>query len=276
MDLSRTRPVRTARRIHRLACGGSALLLFLIVGLSGKVWLRRTVSNPASLPGVEVHRVSLLGPGISIGVFGGLRQVIGNYFWLRGYLHWESRDPAQAEAAFAMAVAVDPQEWFFWTNGIRMIAFDFPRWELQALREWDDSGLDECAEQMIRRRYAARALDWLSAAERVFPQDPRVGIERGMIQLHAMGDRRAAALAFRAAWEKPGAPLFIARIYAELMRAEGEERLAYDWYREWLPSLPPDVRAAQTEIVLPRIAELEESLEIPPSERFVMPVKRVH
>ena len=89
-----------------------------------------------------------------------------------------------------------------------------------------------------------------------------------MIHLHALGNRRAAALAFRAAWEKPDAPLYTARIYAELMRSEGEEQLAYDWYCRWLPSLPPELREEQARIVRPRISELEEQLGVPAETRF--------
>lgn len=248
-------------------------ILLLGLGFVGRAFLPRYApSASVSVAGNQSELFSKLGPGVSVAVFGGLRQVIANIFWLRGYLLWEARDPAGCEAAFAMAVAADPEEWFFWTNGARMMAYDFPRWELQQWRAQKGQWPDARTERWIRGQAAARALGWLEAAEAVFPQEPRVDIERAMIHLHALGDRRAAALAFRAAWEKPGAPLFTARIYAELMRGEGEARLAYDWYREWFLSLAPEIREKQAPIVLARIAELEEQLSVPREQRFAPPL----
>jgi tetratricopeptide (TPR) repeat protein len=248
------------------------LLVLLALGALGRILLPAWV--PAARAPAAVERTELfarLGPTVSVAVFGGLRQVVANFFWMRGYLLWEARDPAGCEAAFAMAVAADPEEWFFWTNGARMIAYDFPRWELREWQAEHGNPPDGRTERRIRSRAAARALGWLDAAEEVFPEDPRVEIERGMIYLHALGERRAAAEAFRAAWEKPGAPLFTARIYAELLRGEGETEQAYAWYCEWLRSLEAAEQARQAPIVLPRIRALESELDRPAADRFVWP-----
>jgi hypothetical protein len=259
------------RRQARFLTGAFVgLLLLVFLGLITRAALARIVPAAASHELVERSEVfAQLGPSLSIGVFGGMRQVIANLFWLRGYYLWEARDAAGCEAAFALAVAADPEEWFFWTNGARMIAYDFPRWELSQWLASRGQMPDARIERDIRGRAAARALGWLEAAEQFFPQDPRLEIERAMIHLHGLGDRRAAALAFRAAWKKPGAPLFTARIYAELIRAEGDLEQAYDWYCQWLPALPPEEAVRQAGIVLPRIVELEDALQIPAAQRFI-------
>jgi hypothetical protein len=211
---------------------------------------------------VEGDSFATLGPGLSVAVFGGLRQVIANYFWLSGYVEWEERDVVGAEAKFAMAVAADPQEWYFWSNGARMIAYDFPRWELDSVAR-SGRQLDVATDRQIRLAYAIRALEWLDGAEAAMPRDYRISLERAMILLHAVGDRRAAAAAFRECWERPGAPIYTARIHGELLRKIGEEAAAYRWYCDWLSSLDSPRFEEQLAIVLPRIRALEEALDYP-------------
>jgi hypothetical protein len=240
------------------ACG-----VLLLVGVVGRALRAHWELAPSPEAHPSRAAVARLGPGAALAVFGGLRQMIAHGAWIKGYARWEQRDAAGAEAAFALAVAADPREWYFWSNAVRIIAYDFPRWEL---RERDLAGHAPLApeeEARLRARHGARALAWLDAAAAVFPDDPRVELERGMVRLHVLRDRRGAAEAFRAAAGKPGAPLFAARLYGELMRAEGERRLAYDWYRAWLASLPPELRAHQAPVILPRLRELEAELGLP-------------
>ena len=49
-------------------------------------------------------------------------------------------------------------------------------------------------------------------------------LEMGQIYLNRLDDLENAAKWFLRAWEKPGAPFFAARIYAELFAPSGKER----------------------------------------------------
>ncbi len=203
-------------------------------------------------------------------VLGGLQGAVANGFFLKGVLRWEGRDLVGAERSFARAVAADPTKWFFWRHAARLFAFDAPRAEMRA-RAAAGERIGEAEMREMRQRHAERALAWLHAAERVHPADPRVEIERGMILLHALEDRRAAADAFGRAWEAPGGPLFAARLRGALLAEAGETAAAHAWYGRWLQGLDPAARAEQAAIVLPRLRELEERLGIPPERRLLLP-----
>ncbi len=238
----------------------ACVLVCLILG-----WASRPLVSKSS----ESSRVSFeladLNPSLSFAVLGALRQAVANYLWLSAYGSWEARDIEAVQAKFQLAVSVDPNKWFFWSNGARMMAYDFPSWELAS------TAASDVEEARVRAFDANEAIHWLSAAAEQFPDDYRVQLEEGMIRLHVLHDPRSAAAAFRAAWDRPGAPLFTARIYAELMRKVGEPEVAYAWYCEWLMDLPPEAKATQVGIILPRIRALEEVLAVAPERQFHLP-----
>lgn len=197
---------------------------------------------------------------VGMTMFGGLRQVVGSACWLRSYTAWEQREMEEALYFARMAVLADPTERFFWLNGARMIAYDFPRWEL-SLNEQAGVVLSQSQEMKIRETHVREALRWLDHASAALPDDPRIHVERGLIYLNLTGDRAQAAQCFRTAWETSEHPWFAARLYGELLRSMGRSGEALDWYRNLLPELPPDSPAAGADVVTRRIRELEGELE---------------
>jgi hypothetical protein len=185
----------------------------------------------------------------AVGVLSGFRAAVAGFFWLRANLAWEQRDAAATRALVELSLAADERPLYFWLNGARMMAYDFPTWS------------QEDRPAAVRRQAqvaaATMALTFLDEGLRRRGRAPELLIEMANIRLRAMGDREGAARLFREAAELPGAPYYAARIHAELLCALGRPGEALAWLHRVLPTLPADEPAARRAVVEQRIKELE-------------------
>lgn len=156
------------------------------------------------------------------------------------------------------AVSAEPEEWYFWQQTARRIAFDWTHW--RTTRDWTPWA-EELTEPSRREFFAQVALRWLDRAERALPADPAVDLERALIHRVVRGDPAAAAVAYREAWQKPGAPTWAARLYGEWLRESGQIEAARDWYHEVLESLPATEPEASRQLLQERLKGLERLLE---------------
>jgi tetratricopeptide (TPR) repeat protein len=202
------------------------------------------------LPPVVLPSVELVGRGGTLAVLGGMRSVLAGGFWLRTNLAWERRDAAETLALLHLTVAADERPLYFWLNGARMIAYDFPAWR------------SENAPAAVRQRNTAvqaqAAIAFLEQGLRAHGPAAELTIEMANIRLRSLGDREGAARLFRQAAVQPGAPYYAARIHAELLRELGRSAEALAWLKQILPGLPADDPAAQRAVVLERIKGLEQ------------------
>ncbi|MCC5807624.1 MAG: hypothetical protein JJU00_14970 [Opitutales bacterium] len=235
----------------------AAVLLAGLLLIGGALVSVRWLPAPA-VPGAAAEDPTA---AVLRGLLGGTRQSVANFLWIRGYLYWEERDTPGMENAKLWALRLTPENKGFWKNTARVLAYDVPHWERRGAGEREpDTALPPAP---------VRALFLLSVAESVFPDSPDFPVERGLILLNVIGDRRAASNAFREAWERPGAPYYTARVHGELLRAEGKTGAAYRWYRELYPKLSDDNPAAAKPVILRRIRALEDELGVGVDERFV-------
>jgi tetratricopeptide (TPR) repeat protein len=165
-----------------------------------------------------------------------------------------------------LVTVVDDRPLDFWINGARIIAYDMSEWRVSS----PGNGMRMPAE--VRRRIAEEqacsGLRHLEAAFASHPDNAAIWVEMGNIHLYRRGDLVHAAECYRRAAEAPDAPYFAARIYGELLRRLGRNRDAYDWLRRVHARLPADDEAAMSGLVLRRIRDLEEELNVPILERY--------
>lgn len=235
----------------------------LTVPLSSPAWRRMQANEPAlRLADVE----GALGQGMTIGLLGGFRAVIADLLWLQTNLAWEDSDLPATQTLINLVTAVDSRPLYFWINGARMIAYDMPVWRIDAAGGY--ARVPEAAQRRIAEEQAQVALALLERALAVHPDDPVLFVEMANIHLRRRQDAATAAAYYRRAAEQPGGPFYAGRIYAELLRRLGRPREAYLWLRDWYARVPRDNPMAAPEIVLGRIRELEEQLDLPPSQRY--------
>ena len=269
-------------------------MVLLVLAATG--WGLRALEAPAwrelraREPALQLGALEgALGQGVTVGLLGGFRALLADMVWIRTNVVWEQRDLPATQTLIKLVTAVDPRPLYFWLNGSRMVAYDMPNWRIVAAGGYDQVPAAEQRE--IDEEQAQVALAYLESARGYHPAAAAIDIEIANVHLNRRKDVAAAAIAYRAAAEQPDAPYFVARIYAELLRRLDRKPDAYAWLCQLYPTLPkPDdegavrgptadhdhalerhameVELAMAPVVLDRIRELEEELQIPLAQRF--------
>ncbi len=207
-----------------------------------------------------------LGQGMIIGLLGGFRTLIADMLFINANVHWQNKDRPKTETLLRMVTAVDPRPMFFWLNGARMIGYDMPVWRVQELGGFDE--VPKALKDQIWADYAHRAMHFIEGAKEFHPEDYRVPLEIAQIYNNRLEDKEKAAEWYLETTRYPDAPFFVARIHAELLRQAGREREAYNYLRNLYSTLPDDNPMATKPVVLGRIRDLEESLDLPAFQRL--------
>lgn len=218
-----------------------------------------------------------LGQGVTVGLLGGFRAIVADFFWIKTNAVWEDTDLPATQTFIKLVTAIDPRPLYFWQNGSRMIAYDMSNWRIVA--EGGYKAVPQARQRKIDEEQAAVALKYLHEAFGYHPNAPLLHIEIANVYLNRLKDPVSAAKSYKLAAQQPGAPFYAARIYAELLRRQGRGQEAYMWLKQLYPTLPKQVdpekgitpfkvESGMAPIVLERIRELEKELNIAPEEEF--------
>jgi len=263
----RYRAVSFAERLRPWVRGAAAVAALALAG-----WALRSLERPvweAARPEHAALNASgvgdALGQGLALGVLGGFRSITADLLWLEANRQWMQQAPAKTVATIRLVTRLDPDTSYFWINGARMIAYDMPHWRIDAI-----GGRDELSEkriQEINARFAEQGIDMMREALRFDPGDPRYQLEIGQILLNRLDDVAGAAEWFARAARQPEAPPYAARIYAELLARLGRRREARAFLIDHWRDLP-DRRGFDPRLILRRIRELEDAMDLPAERRF--------
>ena len=245
-----------------------SFIVLLLTGVLSNVWqagLWERVSQHH--PEVRVDDLAeSVGQGLVLGLVGGFRSVMADFLFLRAYVYWEHRDLAKMQAAYELALSVDPRSLPLWLNSARVIAYDTPVWRIRKLQETQTLTTKQL--EQIHAEQAHYALQLIDRAAKFHHNDYRIALEKAQIYMHKLGDDESAAYYYKQAGEMDGAPYYAGRVYAELLRRNGQPEAAHEYLVSVYPSLPDDEPAASKAIVLERIRQLEKELNIPLSLRM--------
>lgn len=218
-----------------------------------------------------------LGQGVTVGLLGGFRAIVADFFWIKTNAVWEDNDLPATQTFIKLVTAIDPRPLYFWQNGSRMIAYDMPNWRI--VEEGGYDAVPQARQRRIDEEQSAVALRYLNEAFGYHPDSALLHIEIANVYLNRLKDTESAAEAYRRAALQPGAPYYAGRIHAELLRRLGRNEEAYAWLKEFYRTLPQavdpaagigefQVESAMAGVVLDRIRELEGELNIPENEYF--------
>ncbi|MEC7273973.1 MAG: hypothetical protein VX372_03780 [Verrucomicrobiota bacterium] len=253
------------------------ILLFRIVSILLLLILLGLLARPIEVPAWKVVKAGQpemnlealedsLGQGVVIGVLGGFRAILADFLWIQTNAIWERKDRAKLDSMIRLVTTLDPRPDFFWINGSRMIAYDVPNWRIR--EEGGHSEVSEERQQAITLEQSLQAFDFIDQALDFHPNNAMLYLEKAQIYLNRLKDDANAAKWFLHASQQDDAPYYAARIHAELLRKQGLNVEAYDFLKDLHTKLP-NTPYAQKGIVLERILDLEKTLEIPFTERFM-------
>jgi len=251
-----------------LRTGVTLILSLLVAGLSlrpleAPAWEQVRAKQPA----LRLESIKdALGQGVTVGLIGGFRAIVADFFWIRTNFVWEQNDLPATQTSIKLVTAIDPRPTYFWLNGSRMIAYDMPNWRI------DKAGGYDRVPESVKRRFDLEqskvAMNYLNEAFGFHPADPLIRLEIANIYLNRLKDTESAAQNYKIAAQHPDAPYYAARIYAELLRKMNRNTEAYAYLKTLYPTLPKDNLQAMSQVVLGRISELEDELAIPVEQRF--------
>lgn len=247
--------------------------LFVVLGLLAAGVALRPLEGPAweqtrsTQPSLRLESLKdALGQGVTVGLLGGFRAIVADFFWIRTNAVWEKNDIPATQTSIKMVTAIDPRPLYFWLNGSRMIAYDMPNWRI------DKAGGYDVVPDAVKRRFdeeqSAIAIKYLEGALGFHPNHPLLILEIGNVHLNRLKDVETASRYYLQASKLPDAPYYAARIYGELLRRLNRKEEAYEFLKKLYPTLPKDDTMAQAPVVLERIRELEGELSIPEARRF--------
>jgi tetratricopeptide (TPR) repeat protein len=260
----------------------TGVLVAVVLGITGVVV--RPFEEPAwrfvksKQPALKLDSLQgALGQGVTVGLLGGFRAIVADFFWIKTNTVWEDNDLPATQTFIKLVTAIDPRPLYFWQNGARMIGYDMPNWRIVAEGGYD--AVPQARQRQIDEEQSAVALAYLNEAFGHHPDSALLHVEIANVYLNRLKDNVAAAEAYRRAALQPNAPYYAARIYAEILRKLGRNAEAYAWLKELYVTLPKavdaaagvpefQVDAAMAPVVLGRIRELEQELNIPESEWF--------
>lgn len=257
----------TGWRRKAKACAVATALLFATGVVTSVVERPVWQQVKATQPELNLSEIEgALGQGLVLGLFGGFRTIIADFLFIRANTYWEKRDRPNTETLLNLVTAVDPHPMFFWLNGARMMAYDMPAWEV---RERGGFGnIPESVKQRIFADYAQLGLNYIDKAARFHPNDYRIPLEKAQIHVNRLEDPEGAARYYKEVTGMDNAPFFANRIYAEMLKRAGRNQEAYDYLRTLYPTLPEDNPMAARDVVLDRMRELEDQLDMPALRRF--------
>ncbi|MEM9227322.1 MAG: hypothetical protein AAGA45_05085 [Verrucomicrobiota bacterium] len=251
----------------RFLTGGVSLLVLILAGVVLSVLQQPAWKDVRQYqPELNLEKVEgALGQGLMIGLLGGFRTIIADLVFIQANSTWERKERAETEALLRLTTAIDPRPLFFWINGSRMIAYDMPVWRIREAGGFD--AVPRSVQDRIMKEQAERGLNYINEARAYHPDDYRIPLENGQVIYNKIKDTERALPFYLEAYRSDG-PDFAGRIYAELLRQLDRNDEAYTFYRQQLTELSPDTPPQQKAIVVERIRELEEELNVPALKRL--------
>ncbi|MDR2980877.1 MAG: hypothetical protein LBV12_01375 [Puniceicoccales bacterium] len=185
----------------------------------------------------------IVGQGVLLGMFGGLRSIMADMSWVRAYSYWEKRDRAGSESMMRLAIILDPGNIYFWINAANIIGYDQAHWEIAAREYGGRIKVQDSVKQTLYREYAENALKLLDDCIARFPDDSRAYIYAAQLTRNKLNNIPMEAEYYRRAAECKNRVWFAGRIYAMILGEDmGKPEEALEWYRDYYRRILADKR----------------------------------
>lgn len=191
----------------------------------------------------------------------GFRSLVADLLWIEAHAAWERADWSRMLLLFEAVTTLQPRSMTFWDMAAWHMA-----WNASVAVTHDPRITREALVLQAQQEYYELGEQFLLRGIRNNPDRYLLHERLGLLYREKFKDHCRAAEQYRRAAEFEEAPAFVRRMAAyELARCPGNEREAYERLIE-LYDLGDKQRMPTLKILL---AELEETLEIPPEKRRI-------
>jgi hypothetical protein len=261
--------------------GRAGVVIFATLLVAGNLFdpMQNKAWNPILANRPELNQLNLkdlgdnLGQGTLLGVFGGFRNILADFAWVRRNTYWEQRDLPNTEAMINLATTLDPQMLVFWDDGSRQIAYDIPAWfKYERPRPTTDADKKLFAEEYakIDHDQAMRGLEFLDRGLHFLPNNFKLLLDKAEIYQNRLADEPGALEEAAEQYELTAAATnqfyFPMRQAIRILWALGDKPHqfeAYDYLKSRYPTLPEDAPDAQKNRMWDTIQGMEAALKIP-------------
>jgi len=266
--------------------GRAGIVIFTTLLVVGNLFepLQTKAWNPTRANQPELNFKDLgdnLGQGTLLGVFGGFRNILADFAWLRRYTFWEQRDLPNTIAMLNLATTLDPQLQVFWDDGSRQIAYDIPSWlEFERPRPTTDAEKKAFAEEYTKFNHdqAVRGLEFLDRGLQFLPNNYKLLLDKAEIYQNRLanepGALEEAAEQYKLAAAATKQVYYPMRQSIRLLWSLGDKQHqfeAYDYLKSRYPNLPEDAPDAQKSVMWDTLQAMEQVLKIPDADRTHFP-----
>jgi hypothetical protein len=190
----------------------------------------------------------------------GFRSLVAALLWIEAHTAWEQTAWGRMAGLFQSVTGLQPRSLVYWDLASWHMA-----WNASIAARDNPKEPSEFLRRRAEREYHEIGRDFLQRGIDNNPDAYLLRERMGIMLRDKFSDHCGAADAFAAAAERPDAPPYVKRLAAyELSQCEGREREAYERLRA-IYLLGEDERLPR---VITLINQLEEKLDIPPSDRL--------
>ncbi len=193
---------------------------------------------------------------------GYVREIISQWYWIRGYGSWMEKDERSLRDHYRFATAVNPRNLDYWRLAAQTLAYDCAAWKIESRKA------KGAIENGIRAEYGKKALEFYETSRPWFENNPDWWLGAGFLAERTLQDRALALKYFQTALEKSDHAFLAGRMVARLLLEEKRYAEAYDFLKAWYPRLPDGRREARKPAVLQWIRNLETHLQVAKTERL--------
>ena len=205
-----------------------------------------------------------LGQGTLIGLLGGLRAVVANYYWLEVTNAWEKKDWPTLRAEVDLVTALQPRTVLFWEMGAWHLAWNASVDKLNNIAEKSQTRREADA-----RKWVEMGRDVLLRGVENIPDRYNLWFQLGWIEDQKFHDELAAAHYYQEALKRPGAPRYLERFVGYDLETGGDKAGAYAWWKDLWRSAPDHADKVRAwDKVEDRIRRLENELKVPDADRL--------
>jgi hypothetical protein len=190
----------------------------------------------------------------------GFRSLVAAFLWIEAHTAWEQTAWGRMAGLFQSVTGLQPRSLVYWDLASWHMA-----WNASIAARDNPKEPSEFLRRRAEREYHEIGRDFLQRGIDNNPDAYLLRERMGIMLRDKFSDHCGAADAFAAAAERPDAPPYVKRLAAyELAQCKGREREAYERLRA-IYLLGENERLPR---VITLINELEEKLNIPPSDRL--------